>query len=109
MVQAKENLFEKVMACQKACEHCFDRCLQEEDVKMMAECIRTDRDCADICGMVVSFSHRQSPLLDESIALCIKACDTCASECEQHDHDHCKECAKACRECEAACKEYLAV
>ena len=56
MVQAKEKLIEKVMACQKACEHCFDRCLQEEDVKMMAECIRTDRDCADICGMVVS-SH----------------------------------------------------
>lgn len=109
MTQVKDNLIEKVTACQKACEQCFDACLQEDDVKMMAECIRTDRDCADICGMVVSFSHRQSPLLDELIALCIKACDTCASECEQHDHDHCKECAKACRECEAACKEYLAV
>lgn len=106
---AKENLLEKVLACKKACEDCFDACLQEDDVKMMAECIRTDRECADVCGIILNFGHRNSPIFDDLVAVCLKICDLCAQECEQHadHHEHCKECAIACRECEAACQAYL--
>ena len=107
MTEAIEVLTNKVAACQKACNTCFDACLNEDHVQMMAECIRTDRDCADICGIVLSFTQRESRLLPELITACIKACQLCASECGQHDHDHCQACAKVCRECEAACQTYL--
>lgn len=108
MNKAVEDLVSQVLACQKACQICFDACLKEDHVAMMAECIRTDRECADICGLVVDFSYRESNLFPDLVAVCARACEVCATECEQHDHDHCQQCAKACRECEAACKAFLA-
>lgn len=108
MDAALKELTSKVAACQAACNHCYDACLDEEDIDMMRQCIRTDRDCADICGMVLDFAHRGSPFLNDIIELCIKACKQCADECEDHDHDHCQACAKACRECVEACREYIA-
>lgn len=107
MNKAVEDLVSQVLACQKACQICFDACLKEDHVAMMAECIRTDRECADICGLVVDFSYRESNLFPDLVAVCARACEVCATECEQHDHDHCQQCAKACRECEAACKAFL--
>lgn len=109
MNKAVEDLVSQVLACQKACQICFDACLKEDHVAMMAECIRTDRECADICGLVVDFAYRESNLFPDLVAVCARACEVCATECEQHDHDHCQQCAKACRECEAACKAFLAV
>ena len=109
MNKAVEDLVSQVLACQKACQICFDACLKEDHVAMMAECIRTDRECADICGLVVDFAYRESNLFSDLVAVCARACEVCATECEQHDHDHCQQCAKACRECEAACKAFLAV
>ena len=47
-----ETLISKVAACQKACNFCFDACLKENHVQMMTECIRSDRECADLCGIV---------------------------------------------------------
>lgn len=108
MNKAVEDLVSQVLACQKACQICFDACLKEDHVAMMAECIRTDRECADICGLVVDFAYRESNLFPDLVAVCARACEVCATECEQHDHDHCQQCAKACRECEAACKAFLA-
>lgn len=108
MNKAVEDLVSQVLACQKACQICFDACLKEDHVAMMAECIRTDRECADICGLVVDFAYRESNLFSDLVAVCARACEVCATECEQHDHDHCQQCAKACRECEAACKAFLA-
>lgn len=108
MNEALDNLVMKVSACQEACNICFDACLQEEDVAMMAECIRTDRQCADACGIVLNFAYRKSDIFPDLVAACAKACAICADECESHDHEHCKICAKACRECEEACKEFLA-
>lgn len=108
MNEAIDKLVTKVSACQAACNHCYDACLKEDDVDMMRTCIRTDRDCADICGMVLNFAHRDSLLFNDLLALCVKACDSCADECEKHDHhEHCQACAKACRECAEACREYI--
>lgn len=37
--QFKECI-EECLSCMQVCNHCFNACLQENDVKMMAECIR---------------------------------------------------------------------
>lgn len=105
----KEALMEKVLKCKQACDHCFDMCLQEEDANAMADCIRTDRECSEVCGMVLQLGNRDSVVFNEIVTACVKICKVCAEECEKHaeHHEHCKECAEACRECEAACETFL--
>nr|WP_311195766.1 four-helix bundle copper-binding protein [Antarcticibacterium sp. 1MA-6-2] len=75
---------------------------------MMVDCIRTDRVCAEVCStvnqvIITNFKNVQG-LLD----YCIEICEACAKECEKHEHQHCKDCAKACRECAEACRNYAA-
>lgn len=90
--------------CIKACNHCFDACLKEDDVNMMANCIRLDRECADICTYAIQAITRQSPFTDKILQLCAEICEQCAEECGKHDHDHCKQCAEACSKCAEACR-----
>ncbi|SDP14094.1 four-helix bundle copper-binding protein [Halobacillus aidingensis] len=100
-----QDLIQKLHVCMEACNHCYDACLKEEDVKMMAECIRTDRECADICGYLEQAISRNSPFVSEFAGVCAKICQACGDECKKHDHQHCQDCAKACYECAEACKQ----
>jgi hypothetical protein len=47
--QQYQSCIEACVACAQECEHCANACLQEKDVAKIAECIRLDRDCAEIC------------------------------------------------------------
>ncbi|QAS52624.1 four-helix bundle copper-binding protein [Halobacillus litoralis] len=100
-----QTLIEKLHACMAACNHCYDACLEEEDVKMMAGCIRLDRECADICAYLEQALVRNTPFASELTGVCAKICQACGDECNKHDHKHCQDCAKACYECAEACKQ----
>lgn len=101
-----QQLIQILHECMAACNHCYDACLKEEDVKMMAECIRLDRECADMCAFLEQSLTRNSPFSADLAAVCAKICEACGNECQKHDHhDHCKECAEACFKCAEACKE----
>lgn len=103
-----EKLISALGNCINHCNYCADACLDEDHVKMMVDCIRTDRVCAEVCtalSRVLSTGYKD---VDGLVQYCIKICNACADECEKHDHAHCRECAKACRNCAQACKEYLA-
>lgn len=94
--------------CINHCNYCADACLDEDNVKMMVDCIRLDKVCAEVCSttnqvLVTNFKDVQG-LLD----YCIKICKACADECSKHETQHCKDCAKACMECVEACKQYAA-
>ena len=39
-----EECINECLHCMEQCNRCFDDCLKEDDTKMMAECIRLDRD-----------------------------------------------------------------
>lgn len=90
--------------CAQECEHCATACLGEQDVKMMAECIRLDRDCADICGLTVKWMSRGSHFAHDLCRVCAEVCDACGAECERHKADHCQRCAEACRKCAEECR-----
>ena len=45
-------LIQTLRECVEACNYCFQACLKEENVKMMVECIRLDRECADMCAFL---------------------------------------------------------
>lgn len=79
-------------------------CLSERDVAAMAECIRLDHDCAELCRLAVGLMSRGSRFSVEACRLCAEICDACAQECERHDFDHCRACAQACRKCADECR-----
>lgn len=104
-----QELIQILHACAVECNHCFDACLQEEDVKMVAQCIRLDRECADICSFLEQAITRNSPFVSELASVCAKICEACGNECEKHTdhHEHCKRCAEACRRCAEACRSIV--
>ena len=102
--EQQQQLIQTLHDCVAACNHCFDACLKEDHVDMMAECIRLDRECADICALLEQAVARNSPFVADLAAVCAKVCEACANECQKHDHEHCQRCAEACFKCAEACR-----
>lgn len=90
--------------CIAACEHCATSCLGEDDVKMMANCIRLDRDCADLCAMAVRFMERDSQFATDVCEVCADVCQECGDECAKHQNEHCRHCAEVCHRCANECR-----
>ena len=100
------EILQELSACAMACNICYQACLNEEDVSMMARCIELDRECADMCQLTASLLARDSENTDTFLKLCADLCDLCAEECKKHDQEHCKECAHACSKCAVVCRSY---
>lgn len=97
------------MYCAAICNSCADACSAEE--AEMRRCIRLCTDCSDVCTATYRVASRRTDenrqLIRSVLAVCIEACETCAEECEKHDHAHCRRCAKMCRECADDCRKAL--
>jgi hypothetical protein len=95
------------MYCAKMCLSCADACAAEN--MDMSQCIRLCLDCSDVCEATARLGLRRTgqnvAILREMLELCARACEECATECERHDHEHCKLCAQMCRECARDCRE----
>lgn len=101
---------EKYLSCIEACSasavecsHCESACLEEQNVKMLAACIKLNHDCAAICFLAMEAMAGGSEFAKQICGLCAEICTACADECERHVHEHCKECAEACRNCAIEC------
>lgn len=105
---------EECYDCAQTCTSCADACLGEPTVQTLAQCIRLNLDCADICSATGSIASRRTgsnePIIRRVLAACEEACRACGEECERHAdmHEHCRICADACLRCEEACREALA-
>ena len=108
LVPEYAGCIEACHACAAACNVCAAACLREEDVAMMATCIETDLDCAQICWLTALLMERNSPHAKELCRICVEVCDLCADICAAHEHDHCQECASACCRCADQCRTVLA-
>lgn len=90
------------MFCAAICTSCADACVAEQGVADLRQCIRLSSDCADICTMLMRVATRRTgsneAVLQAALDLCKQACETCASECERQEDEHCQLCAKMCRE-----------
>ena len=97
-------------ACVVVCSACASACLSEDDPASMAQCVRDDLDCADLCGVTARHLARlnasDKQLTLSVLATCIEACVQCASSCAPHreHHAHCRLCEQACNACEQACQ-----
>ncbi|MGF2615898.1 four-helix bundle copper-binding protein [Rossellomorea vietnamensis] len=108
MQQTYEECIKACQECLEACNVCFDSCLNEENVGMMAGCIRLDRECAAVCSLAVNSMQSGSPNVKEILKLLVKVCESCGNECNKHEHDHCRKCAAACFTCGEECKKLIA-
>ncbi|MEU4255416.1 four-helix bundle copper-binding protein [Streptomyces fradiae] len=112
--QKLAHCIEECAACAQACGACADACLSETGhLDMLAKCIRTNMDCADVCQATGSVLSRHTSydanLTRAVLRACVVACATCADECERHAsrHEHCRVCADACHRCRQACDDLL--
>ncbi len=98
------------MYCALISTACADACSAED--MDMRQCIRTCMDCADVCDATMKVATRRTgsneAVIRAMLTACIETCEICATECERHDHDHCRRCAEMCRECAADCHKALA-
>lgn len=96
--------------CAHACTTCADACLTEPDARDLANCIKLNLDCADICALtgrlIARASRRDEPTLEAVLDACVTACRACADECARHagHMEHCRVCAEACSACAEACE-----
>ncbi|MCD8072123.1 MAG: four-helix bundle copper-binding protein [Alistipes sp.] len=95
--QAVQELRDALTECVHRCNHCFTSCLMEDDVKMMADCIRLDKDCIEACTFAMKFLYKRSRFKREVLMLCKNIYIVCSEECSKFQNDHCRMCAEACR------------
>ena len=103
-----QSVIAALHACAAACDHCYDACLQEEHVKMMARCIALDIDCAQLCRVAPATMARGGEGAKIVCEACAALCEMCAEECSKHQMEHCQACAAACRRCAEECRRMLA-
>jgi hypothetical protein len=98
-------------ACALVSTACASACLSEGGD--MAQCVRDDLDCADLCEVTAKHLARlnrgDKQLTLSLLATCIEACVQCSGSCEPHaeHHEHCRLCLEACRRCETACQALI--
>jgi hypothetical protein len=102
------------LACAQACTACADACLSEQNVAELTKCIRTNADCADLCGTTARVLSRHTGydanLTRAVLDACAMACKSCGDECSRHGEmgmQHCQVCAEECRRCEQACRNLI--
>ncbi len=101
------------VGCAVVCTACASACLSEDAPGAMAQCVRDDLDCADLCEVTARHLARlnasDKQLTLSLLATCIEACVQCAASCSPHSehHEHCRRCAEACARCETACQALL--
>jgi Domain of Unknown Function (DUF326) len=100
-----QSCIEACVRCAEECEHCGAACLDEQDVAKMAQCIRLDRDCAEICWTSAAFMSRGSRFAEEICRVCAELCEACGAECRKHKAEHCQRCAEACEACAEECRQ----
>ncbi|HEX8322933.1 MAG TPA: hypothetical protein VF595_03375 [Tepidisphaeraceae bacterium] len=86
------------VACAKQAGLCFVKCVDEN----RPSCAKICHDTSDLCWALAAYlsrdAHGTDALADATADLCL----ACATECEQHDADHCRKTAVAARAAAAA-------
>jgi hypothetical protein len=106
-----QSCIDAYLECVVACENWATACLSEQDVKSMKECIRLDRECAEICPTAARLMSQKGRFAARLCQLCAEVRDACAmEECGKHSHvEHCRMCAIACKACAGECKNLASV
>lgn len=90
---ATKDAVAEVRALSKQATHCSEMCKKEN----RPECAAVCRDTAELADLVARFFERDAHATDAVADALIELAGACASECEQHDVQHCRDTAAAAR------------
>ena len=102
-----QSCIDSCLRCAAICNHCASSCTQEEDIEMMALCIRLDMECAAICYSAAQLMSLGSSRAQKIIKICLEVCEACGTECKKHATPHCQECSELCLACAKDCRAIL--
>jgi hypothetical protein len=100
--QSTKDCIAALNDCATECGNCFAHMVGKESKNNCPACCI---ECAAICRLCVDAIARNSQFAKQICKLCADISDWCAKECDAHDMDQCKRCAKACRRCAEACRK----
>ena len=105
--EKNHSLIYTLNKCAAACNYCAMACLEEEEVQLLRDCIKTNLDCADICHVTATLLSRGSAFSASLLEECAVLCNACAATCKKHAHmEHCRVCAETCFACGEECAAY---
>jgi len=108
MTQLHQVLINTLNDCAIQCNNCYSLSLKEKSIEMI-KCIRTSRDCADICQFTASMLARESVHGHHLLRECAEICDACAQICQDNKNEQCQKCASVCHACAEACLQHLSI
>lgn len=100
---------EACVEAMNACNLSYVSNLKQYNLETLGDCIRVNRDCAEICSFTVQALSQGNAFSKQLAELCAKACEACINECSRHQQTHCQECVAACRKCAEMCYELAGV
>ncbi|PSK94217.1 four-helix bundle copper-binding protein [Taibaiella chishuiensis] len=100
-----KDCIEACLKCAAICNQCATACTYEDDVAMMAACIRLDMECAVLCYAAAQLMSMGSSQATRMCLICGDICEACGAECAKHNHEHCQLCARACKACADECRK----
>ncbi|MDT3424623.1 putative Fe-S center protein [Paenibacillus forsythiae] len=100
-----QDCIESCLKCMNACNVSYVSSLKEYDLAELRQCIRMDRECADICAFAIEAMARQSPFVADICRLCAEICEATARESGRYKQTYCQDCIRACLECADACRQ----
>ena len=102
----------KYQNCIDACQKCFIDCqkciVQMVGQKSNNDCPNCCIQCVDACLFTIKLMIADSQFTAKQVLLCAEICEWCASQCQEHDHEHCKACAESCLACAKECRKLAA-
>ncbi|MCL9660109.1 four-helix bundle copper-binding protein [Paenibacillus hunanensis] len=96
---------EACVEAMNACNLSYVSNLKQYDLEKLCDCIRVNRDCAEVCSFTIQALSQGNAFAAEIAGLCAKACEACIAECSKHEQTHCQDCVEACRRCAEMCRE----
>jgi len=75
---------------------------------MMSLCIQLDLECSAICYAAAQLMSLGSESVNSICKICADICETCGTECANHNNEHCQECSIACNDCANECRKMAA-
>lgn len=105
-----QRCIEYCFECAQKCTQLTTHCLSLGGVYASPEHISLLASCATICATTAKLMAFNSDFHHDMCQLCVKACSSCAEDCERIGPDDflMQECAEACRRCADSCQEMTA-
>jgi hypothetical protein len=100
-----QRCIQTCLTCHRVCHQTVLYCLQQGDDHAEAKHIALVLDCAEVCHTNTDLMLRNSPLHQQTSAVCAELCHYCMNDCQRFAGDaQMKACVDACRNCAESCR-----